>query len=128
MREVGRLVPVSDYVLPAAEKVIAECSPGADRDNFEHRVTALSTLWVNVRMRTTDRQHVIEHVFPAAQNYDDACKDMTDWLKEAEHKFINLHPVPCDMESVNQQRANLKVLGSNNLKQIFITTFCVPTY
>ena len=110
MREVGRLVPVSDYVLPAANKVIEESQPGADRDSFQNKVTAVSTLWMNVRVRTTDRQHVIEHVFPAAQNYDDASKGITDWLKDTEHKFISLSPVPCDVNSVNQQRTNLKVL------------------
>lgn len=112
MREVGRLVPVSDYVLPAAEKVIAESLPGEELDSFQNKVTAISTLWMNVRTRTTDRQQVIEHVFPAAQNYDDVCKDMTDWLKDAEQKFISLDPVPCDMDSVNQQRTNLKVIES----------------
>lgn len=52
---------------------------------------------------------VIEQVFPLAQNYDDAFRALSVWLKETEQKVINLVPVPCNMASLRNQQKTLTV-------------------
>lgn len=109
VREVGRLRPISDYLFPAAESLLAKTEEAPDKKEFESRVLATRTLWQGVRLRSDNRHVVIERVFPLAQNYDDAYRVLNVWLRETEQKVINLTPVPCNSESLNNQRKNLTV-------------------
>ncbi len=109
VREVGRLRPISDYVFPAAESLLAKSDATPEKNQFESRVLATRTLWQGVRHRSDNRHVVIERVFPLAQNYDDAYRVLQVWLRETEQRVINLTPVPCNSESVGNQYRNLAV-------------------
>lgn len=109
VREVGRLRPISEYVFPAAESLLASTEAAPEKEEFESRVLATRTLWDGVRHRSDNRHVVIERVFPLAQNYDDAFRSLNVWLKETEQKVINLAPVPCDTVSLDNQYGTLTV-------------------
>lgn len=109
VREVGRLRPISEYVFPAAESLLANTETTPEKNQFESRVLATRTLWDGVRVKSDNRHVVIERVFPLAQNYDDAHRVLHVWLRETEQKVINLTPVPCNSESVGNQNRNLTV-------------------
>lgn len=109
VREVGRLRPISDYVFPAAESLLASAEATPEKNQFESRVLATRTLWQGVRVRSDNRHVVIERVFPLAQNYDDAYRVLKVWLRETEQKVINLTPVPCNSESLGSQHRKLAV-------------------
>ena len=113
MREVGRLRPVSEYVFPAAENVIAEAQPGPETENFAREISACKVLWETVDERSGSRNQAIRRVYPAAENYDDACKELTVWLRRTEQAVLNLVSVPCNQEGLNQQHKNLKVCCTN---------------
>lgn len=70
---------------------------------------ATRTLWEGVRVRSDNRHVVIGSVFPLAQNYDDAYRELNVWLRDTEQKVINLAPVPCDTVSLGNQQKTLKV-------------------
>ena len=108
MREVGRLLPISEYVFPAAKTLLAKTEPASERDEFESRVLATQALWEGVRTRSDNRKDVLERVFPLAQNYDESYNALNVWLKQTEQKVLNLAPVPCDAESLTHQQTNLK--------------------
>lgn len=109
VREVGRLRPISEFVFPAAESLLAKTEAAPEKNEFESRVLATRTLWEGVRLRSDNRHVIIERVFPLAQNYDDAYRVLNVWLRETEQKVINLTPVPCNAESLGQQHRNLTV-------------------
>lgn len=109
MREVGRLRPVSEYLFPAAESLLAKSEPAPEKEDFESRVLATRTLWEGVRLRSDNRHVIIERVFPSAHNYDDAYRTLNVWLRDTEQKVINLTPVPCDINSLTDQQSMLAV-------------------
>ena len=113
VREVGRLRPISDYVFPAAESLLANTEATTEKSQFENRVLATRTLWDGVRLRSDNRHVVIERVFPLAHNYDDAYRVLNVWLRETEQKVINLAPVPCTSESLSDQYRNLAVSNTD---------------
>ena len=118
VREVGRLRPLSEYLFPAATNIIAETAPGPEKESFENRLSTCKSLWTDVDGRTEDREQVIQRIYPAAQNYDDAYKELAAWLSEAEQTIINLVSVPCDQEGLARQQRNLKV-SAHGLKGHF---------
>ena len=109
VREVGRLRPISEYLFPAAESLLAKSEPAPEKDEFENRVLATRTLWDGVRHRSDNRHTIIERVFPLAQNYDDAYRALSGWLRDTEQKVINLTPVSCDAVSLDNQHKTLTV-------------------
>ena len=109
VREVGRLRPISEYLFPAAESLLAESEPAPEKEAFESRVLATRTLWDGVQVRSDNRHVIIERVFPLAQNYDDAFRVLNVWLRDTEQKVINLAPVPCDTVSLDSQQRTLSV-------------------
>ena len=101
--------PISEYLFPAAARIVAESEPAPEKEVFENRVLATRTLWEGVRHRSDNRHVVIERVFPLAQNYDDAFRVLSVWLRDTEQKVINLAPVPCDTVNLGVQHKTLTV-------------------
>ncbi|EDO29907.1 predicted protein [Nematostella vectensis] len=127
VKEVSLLNPISKYIFPAAQNLILEAPPGAEKDSLENRVSATQTLWVEVKEKSHGRHQVIESVFPSAQNYDDAYRALIIWMKDAESRVINLSPVSCDQDALNKQKKVLQemqqdVEDHSPVYQFFLTS------
>ena len=96
-------------MFPAAESLLSQSEPAAEKEAFESRLVATRSLWNGVRVRSDKRHVVIQRVFPLAQNYDDAFRALSVWMKETEQKVINLSRIPCDTISLNNQKKALTV-------------------
>lgn len=109
IREIGSLVPISEYVIPAAQHLALEAPPGPERDELENRISATETVWITVKDKAEDRQNVIEIVFPSAQAYDDAFKALNQWMGDVESRVVNMQPVVCHENALNSQLQVVKV-------------------